>query len=579
MKYLKKIRAVQAPIASIQLIISLTNLLKILKVYYHPTIHRATITQQFSISINLQPIILTTLTFTLLCHIIINKKKGAIKTALLMGIIIIGYLTLGFEGALTIAAILSSIILTEIKQLTYFTLIILSTYEVISLTYWAIILPISMKNDLLRELATLEYSIYYISSQITPLMTLLILYYWLITWIIKISLEEIKEKIIQKIRKEIIIKENENTSILKINWRIMLIISIIISVISSIYPYLPSINPNNSPVGVDIKAYTEMVKEIENDLSKVTIVANGSRPIILLLIYFIWKISSLNLIEVVKWMPLILNPMLVLSTFYLIDKTTNNREYATLSALITSMGIKITVNMYSYFLTNMLALSIIYVAIALLLDSIERRDRKELLISIMLASIAIFTHPWTFTQFYVALAFMAFIKLMKNRRLKSVDYEIMFLVITGVIDVLKEQFIGVGSVRAASGTIGRQPFILNIFNFWGNVIFAFRLLYGGFLSNPILMTLALIGIYRLEEKYAFHKYLKNLIFVSSIAFLIANGSLQSRLIFNLPIEILVAYTLYWISKLKIHKPIKIAVFIFTLTSTLNYMFKSLANLI
>ena len=571
---------------AVQGILAIISFLNIFKIYHHPTIHRATIPKQFNLNFNLNQILIVTIIATITCHIIENHgsrenmKKLAVENAIIALITAITYPIMGLNGAIAATALTASIItITDMKKAIAYTLISLTSLETIALAYWLILYPLALKCENLKAIAEIEYSLYYIVAQLTPLIMLPALYHWIINPIIDIALKEFKILIKSKIKK--IIATSEKNQIEKDSkWKITLIAALILSIIASIYPYHPNINPQKIPVGVDVKYYVKALMKAGVDINSIITSFQGSRPLIVALLYALWKVSGLDIVEVVKYTPLLLNPLLALSSFCLVYKSTGNKKYAALASLITSISTKITVNMYSYFLTNMLALALMYSSIALLISSIAKKRGRELIAAIVLASAAIFTHPWTYTQYASAVALMLIVEVARNPRKALKSNEAKYLITTMMVDFVKEKLIGVGSVKATMGTVGRQPYITNLINFWDNMIFAFRWLYGGFLSNPLIALMSLIAIYMLNKKEKLHEYLIYILITSSIVIPICNGSLQSRLIFNLPLEVLVAYLLYTLyEKLNIEERMKHLIATFTIIALINCEFKLLANLI
>ena len=80
------------------------------------------------------------------------------------------------------------------------------------------------------------------------------------------------------------------------------------------YPYLPSLNPEGKAVGVDYHFYVKATTLIEEDLTQVLIVGGFSRPMIYILILGFQKVIGSDVSVAVKFLPVLLNPLLVLSS-------------------------------------------------------------------------------------------------------------------------------------------------------------------------------------------------------------------------------------------------------------------------
>ncbi|RLE55068.1 MAG: hypothetical protein DRJ26_01155 [Candidatus Methanomethylicota archaeon] len=576
-----KYREALALIQSTQSVLGAILLLDALHVYYHPTIHRATVALQFHLKYDLTPILLPLIALAII-HIVKRRRRVKALIMILATSATI-YQLLGLKAAIAILALATSILILSSERIAeeqlYYIFTILTIFEAIALIHWALIAPI-IGEATIKDLANLEQALFYIVAPISPLLVIATLYFWAAKPIIKLYLTPALKPITTKITEKL--GESEK---LHINVKIALISSIALSIISAIYPYTPKINPQRVPVGVDIRYYARWVHDLEQNIGSALTIAGGSRPTILLLIFGFKLLSGLDAVEAVKLTPIILNPLLVLATYYMIMKTTGDQEWAALSALITSVGLKVTVNMYSYFLANTLALIFQFTSIALLVVALEKSDKISLMAAIGLTTAVIFTHPWSFTQYYAAIALSLIIQVLNRIRNtswneKKVKMLIVFLAATGAIDIVKELLIGVGGYKATQGTVVRQPILVNLLEFWSNNIFAFRLLYGGYLSNTILIALATLGTYALKRSGEFQEIITNLLITTSLVYPLVCGSLQSRLVFNLPVEVLAAYgLLYIMRKPTLSSRLKKAIIAFTLASTVTYALRSLANLV
>ena len=66
----------------------------------------------------------------------------------------------------------------------------------------------------------------------------------------------------------------------------------------------------------------------------------------LLLIFGISKLTGLSIATTVKYMPLLIHPILIVSAFILVLKAVGDKEWAALSALLTA-GIMTVPDMYA----------------------------------------------------------------------------------------------------------------------------------------------------------------------------------------------------------------------------------------
>lgn len=154
-------------------------------------------------------------------------------------------------------------------------------------------------------------------------------------------------------------------------------------------------------MGVDIQAYVEAGEIVECDLSKAFNVMNGSRPLIFSVIYGFQKLLGSDVSTAVRFLPLILNPLILISVFFLAFKTTRDLRLSNWAAFFTACGYHVTVGMYSYLLTNMLALSLIWLSLGFQFRSLRRGCDTSLALASILGVLLVFTHPWTSNQYGV----------------------------------------------------------------------------------------------------------------------------------------------------------------------------------
>ena len=576
-----KLKTVNSAILAIQLTLTLIITLHLLRAYYYPTVHRVTLTRNFQIEFEREALlVIQALSTILLIQSALTSKKKLILTSTLILSLSIIYILLNLGGIIVALSITSAIIsiknkITSIGKATFWTMIILSLLEIISLLYW-VALPITPINPLLG-IVKLEEALYYIFTVIVPPLILTILLVWIMKPLLIEALKTVKETLETKI-----LKPTVKGKAIKLNSKIMLLYAVIISIIIAIYPYTPNINPQNKIVGVDVKHYEEYLKETEKNLGQILIVAGGSRPLLILLLYTLEKAIQISPLKIVEYSPILLNPLLILATYQMMKQSTKNRRLSALTALLTALGYKLTVNMYSYFLANMLALALTYLAIGFLISALREKNMGKLIISITFMSLTIFTHPWTFTQYYASIALLTVMKILEKIKIEAKDKNqikmlITFLAIIGIINILKGNLIGGTEGIKATKTVTNRSVIDNLLSFWHNNIFAFRLLYGGYLSNIPITILALIGAYQLKFDEEINKFMISLLTATSMVYIISDGTLQSRLIFNLPLEILAVRGLTYINNLKVENR---KIILITILITLHtYLFRSLANLI
>ena len=102
--------------------------------------------------------------------------------------------------------------------------------------------------------------------------------------------------------------------------------------------------------------------------------------------------------------------------FYFAETMSRDREVAQWTAFFTATGVRVIVGLYSYFLSNFLGLILIQTSLALLFQTLEEQNRTTLVLSTILASLCIFTHPWTLDHYIIGVIGLTIIFAYKKRK-------------------------------------------------------------------------------------------------------------------------------------------------------------------
>jgi hypothetical protein len=356
---------------------------------------------------------------------------------------------------------------------------------------------------------------------------------------------------------------------------------VLFAVFAALYPYAWGVNPEGLNVGVDAPSYVINAVLVDADVSKAFSVMGGSRPLIFLAIYGFQRVTGLDVNSAVRYFPVLLVPLLVLSTFFLGFQITRRKRIALWSAFFMLTAIQVTVGLYSYFLTNMLALSLALFSVGLLLTALNKSSYSYLAGAILLGGLLPFVHPWTMDQFLGAtglIVLFAGFDSLKNRANKVTFLMLSIYTVSMILlDASKTYlFQGVGGVQA---TLTVTSKLVGLSEFWSSSIFSFRLFFGGALSNILFLGLALVGAYFLDQKSLSHKFWIVFIATSSLVFLIGDETIKSRILYNLPIPIFAAMGLDLLSKIQWVSRYKTLIFLFTAIASMTYLLRSLVNLV
>jgi hypothetical protein len=133
--------------------------------------------------------------------------------------------------------------------------------------------------------------------------------------------------------------------------KLMLAISLFISSLLAFVPYRPDLNPSGTLVGVDSPTYVDWISQMT---AKPLVQAlqysfveglDGSRPLLLILLYLVAS-AGVSPNVIVEYLPMVLAPMLALSSYIFVRVGHENANLAALTALFTPFSFYVTVGMW-----------------------------------------------------------------------------------------------------------------------------------------------------------------------------------------------------------------------------------------
>ena len=548
--------------------LGILGLLDAFGIVFFPTVHRATTMRHFELGFSL--VVPLALLLVAWAGWILWRGRGLLAFYPLVGFAV--YPFAGLEAAVSVVSLFcvaaglyaSRMFEGFLKSL----LLVVSAFEGLALLYWLVLAPLGISSPL-TGLASLELDLFYVASYLAPLLVLPLMFMWLLKlivgwgWGIKFDSGEsvIPKKKLDKV------------------W-IYLSLTVLLSVFAVVYPYFPKMNPRGLNIGVDIPNYVASAKMVDADVAQAFNVMGGSRPLIFLVIFGVQRLTGLSVESSIIYLPVLLAPILVLSAFFLARIVSGNDYVAVWSAFFTATGVQITVGIYSYFLTNMLALSLVFLSSGLLLLGLRRRSYIFALASSALGCLLLFTHPWTFDQLLSSVLLFtlyAGYEGWRKRSYEQLQMLIVYVSLMGLFEFCKNfVFQGIGGLDASSTVTGN---LAGLGGFWAASIFGFRYLYGGFLSNILLISLSLIGVYLLKRGVIAERFLVVYCAASSLVFLVGDNSIKARLLYNLPFALFSGIGLHWLLNSPKFVGYRKYVFSSVVLSSLVYLFRCLGNLI
>jgi len=328
--------------------------------------------------------------------------------------------------------------------------------------------------------------------------------------------------------------------------RLLLIISLASSVLLAFVPYRPDLNPNGILVGVDSPTYvtwiSRMLARPFPQALQYSFVEglDGSRPLLLVVLYMV---SSLGVSpsQVIEYLPMILAPLLALSTYLFVRYGHGSANFAGLTALFTPLTFYLPAGLWGGYYANMLALVFAYLFLTLLL-LFSKSPSIPKYCAMFALSVALFlTHPWTWVL--IATAGLVFaISIWRETHLLIHLKTIAGIIIAGVaLDVLKSTLFATRTVAADLAT--KLPTSAQASSFWVNLVDGLLYTHSGLLGSWIILGVGLFACFALRFKDWFERLVLLWVAVSSIPFLILDSYNQTRIVYDLPIPILMATAL------------------------------------
>lgn len=555
--------ALQAFLGSLQL-------LDALRVGYYPMVHRMTSLVRFDLGVSL----VVPLVVLMLFWVVWVVRGRRDWTLVLPGLGVLVFPFFGLEVCVGVASLLA--VAGGLwgrrcfGRFLFGVFGLLSLVEGLALLHWVVFVPLGWVSPVVG-VAGLEMGLFYISGYVAPLLVLVFLCIWflrpLVGWVR--GVESSSDDVV-------------GDKVVRVSGRsgCFLLVLVLLSMFVAYYPYLPSINPEGKAVGVDYRHYVEAAGLVEGNLSQALSVMGGSRPMIFLLIFGFQRVLGSDVSVAVKFLPVLLNPLLVLSVFFVALEAFLDDGVALWAAFFTLFGVQVTVGMYSYFLTNMFGLSLVLFSLGLLFRALRCGCRLSLFFSCLVGGLLVFTHPWSFDQYFVAAVLAAGFVLFDvgwGRFFSDSWMVVVYLVSLGFSEVLKVVVVpGGGGVSAVSTAIGG---ISGLSSFWVDSIFSFRLLYGGTISCVVLLGLSVVGVYLVKGGGFPDRFLMVLPAVSSLLFFIGDEVIKTRLLFNISLGLYAAFGFRFFLREERVDGVRGGLISFVVLGMVAYLFRSLANLV
>jgi hypothetical protein len=376
-------------------------------------------------------------------------------------------------------------------------------------------------------------------------------------------------------------------------------ISIFLAVALSIYPYLPSINRDFQSLSVDAPYYVNQINLIKNHglfAENSPINLSNERALSILVFYGIATLVNQPTTNVVAFLPIFIGTLTVFSTYFLVRHAFGSNSIVVLIApLLAALSSQFIVGIYGGFFSNMLALPISFAAILFFLRYLDSRKWPDfaLFTALMMLTMLAHLYTWVFlvATMTIATGILLFMQL-RTEKANSSNKNAIRLYLPVILAIASSVLVLLSIGLLIKGTSGLE----NITNLtssrlsgdyfaekWFNISYTFKLYLGGFLTNSAMILLALVWALKADYKNTFNVVLLSSMFLASFFFFFGDAVTQSRIFYEIPLQIPAAIVLAGIARggdgyLSFASSMtRLAIVILILLHLANYALRSLAN--
>jgi hypothetical protein len=267
---------------------------------------------------------------------------------------------------------------------------------------------------------------------------------------------------------------------------------------------------------------------------------DGSRPFLLIPLYLVAS-AGVSPDLIVEYLPIVLAPLLSLSSYIFVRYGHGSANLAALTALFTPLSFYVTVGMWGGYYANMLAMIEVFLFLTCLL--LFSKSPSSMMYGIMFAlSVALFlTHPWTWVL--IITASLVFGVSVWKETGQSIHLKSMIgtIAVGIVLDVLKSSIFATRTVAADLAT--KVPSSGLVASFWTSLVEGLLFTHGGLLGNWLILGVGLLPVFALRFKDWFERLLILWVGVASAPFLLVDSYHKARILYDLPIPVLASVTM------------------------------------
>jgi hypothetical protein len=318
------------------------------------------------------------------------------------------------------------------------------------------------------------------------------------------------------------------------------------------YNYMPKINPNGFPIGVDtVYYYTPSLRSMLNSTDPIGFAFSepfaSTRPFYMIFLYSIHRLTGLDALQTVESSPILLLPLLVASYYLLASRLFNLKSMGALAAVLTLAGIQTSVGVFTSYQANLLGLIIANLLATLALTVNSRRAAYPLISLLSFCLMPV--HSWTSLQYVTIISIALAYSTIKSRSVEGLFRTIIIIVFTFLsvpfVNTMQQSVEGtMDPLHAAQATLIPMLSFKNLQEYWPNTHSLFTEWFSGFMANASLYLLVIVGMMRVrsipEPAKAFLAAFPPTLFPLPLV----NYVLGSRLYFNVPLQLYASTAIY-----------------------------------
>lgn len=372
--------------------------------------------------------------------------------------------------------------------------------------------------------------------------------------------------------------------------------AIIPSILMPLYAYttVPEVvDPNVVYLGTDIFIYSERLAILESYTTDIPQflqqvffgLDGGSRSLTYLVLYVLYDLSGQGSTEILKIVPTILGPFIVLSSYFLVRTAyPNHKKLPVIAAVVTAFSHQIVIGFYAAYYANWMALITMLMASAFLLKNLQNTSLNvknlSLFAGFTIATLLFHSYAWSY--FTAAITLFLVWSGIRNRLGKRSLRNIIILsaIMAAVIalDISKSSYSGgvtsfENDLSLADSTISVDEFNAR----WLNLNSTFRFYLGGFLTNSVTIALLLVWTIRARYNKDSDRLLLSMLFIGLLPILFGDYVVQARIFYIIPLQIPASIVLYKILQFQ-NKAIGVPLFLSLLLMQANYSIRAMANM-